>query len=92
MILEKEFLFFRFGIPQQTKLNQSAQITIPNQSFDVLVGKGSVCNVYFIRIGRSTTPSLKKSPEILSIPMMESKHGTFLARFELIFSRINYDS
>ena len=86
MNLEEEFLFFRFGILRQIKLNQSAQITILNQLFGVLVGKGLVCNVYFTRIGRSMTPSLKESPEILSIRTVESKHGTFLARFEIILN------
>ena len=86
MNLEEEFLFFRFGILRQTKLNQSAQITILNQLFGDLVGKGSVCNVYFTRIGRSMTPSLKESLESLSIQTSESKHGTFLARFEIILN------
>ena len=86
MNLEEEFLFFRFGILRQTKLNQLGQITILNQLFDVLVGKGSVCNVYFTRIGRSMTPSLKESPGNLSIQTVESKHGTFLARFEIILN------
>ena len=86
MNLEEEFLFFRFGILRQTKLNQLGQITILNQLFDVLVGKGSVCNVYFTRIGRSMTPSLKESPENLLIQTVESKHGIFLARFEIILN------